>query len=1721
MAMASRKKPKKQPCECEICVLLPQRPPNEVMVQCICTNFVISFHCQEHGRLCVDCRIKNPLHNKKVKLVGFRPLELTCVERKIQENFGSIGSENDFDIVMCKTQNQVEQQWQQLLPSRVFLWEDDKFRKIQPQIQRILSDYEQLRESNIQRNQQFCTTILLGSENTKDVPKPPKNAKKAATTIQDGQTRKDPNTRRSRRSASSLFGAKPRWTMQCPFGNCLPIVCSEGVHPISSMQSHFNRAGCAKDVMALIAPERIDTYFAYLEDAIKTSDELNESACEIKYPEFENYARCLPEKHRFDDSVWDENGADVATETQQVLADADQNSGSNDLQTRFLQTVLKVVDFPTSEIDFDYQIPDPDADDEYVLPAFCPLTKPSEEVFLLQQRLMYEYAVTNNPVKARKKRRTRDGNGEISTEDETSAVINPDNIVRFYDHCVRHNVRGEEARSLLKLIHDMGTACHSVIPMPTTFTSIQDSCGKRIPKLFQIQRIDVMLQPRAIFSRHKDELTPTRGVSMCILEVLAKALLEIKPSSFITEPDEQTTLLTDFTTGSYFTAMCSALKDEFGPKAKPLLISVTLDKTTLNSARTQSACPVLFYIMNAVGKSFKPIFLGYAPVELAYDEEHLAAILGEIGVNVDKVHQTLFKIAKRRAMSDFLFHILSPILQFQQTGMHVAIGQQGLGQKEEVVFPHYSHFHGDNEQQDSLLQVSNRGLRHQCRGCNQDQCGGLDNCYPCVGTVRSDRLNAFLSEAGERLHVELTDSLIRGLGTPKWSENKRKVLDATCFWNIKPGFNRLYDLIKWQSIRGLNSLHQMFPADFLHTFLKGLIENLISWCLIIIEAIGEIDKFYASAAIDLDKTIKKFPIHELPVVRMVKFSRGLRYCLKLTTLTKKLHSGTNFLSGGFEAWKLASMMVQLLFSVGSSGTYCPNDPGWYDSTLLPFLNKGLEEGKKHTAISTLLFGKSVNQVIVNAMCSALQCLFCLKSGSFSDIQLDTVNLLLKNARVHHARVFKLKFLVCAALNLKTRDFEEEKQFAGTKIHHLMHFVTNMKRLGGTTRSWDTEMSEQMHKVVGKAAYEASSKTKKGMLEEMVRYVQKRDHAQALLMRVVKCTGGSTYSENLSFEDSDLDDIDPATFEHASNNSIQLIKMQGAKNCIERLVTGVAKQDSRKLFLHGLIQLPDILLVLKRFVRDSLPTDMNISKFLSGVMPIAHLVTNLKWKSSTSEHVLLRANPEFKNDPREVNTQKFPVFSSINYKVNGSNEKTAKIMAIIEFSSQSFYLIVLPYKERCIRRGETNFYGCDNLSYSTKARVLDLEVVPSARVLDFEVVPSHNVTSQAFVCPNIDTQKYRCKETEFDTKWRFLSIPYLQARPALQVDKTYSSYSRSFPDIFQCETDMMVRQSFATVGSRVLCNQYDMGLWLEGKITGMCGKGDTFEILFDFSPVPEDKRERNVPLSRLQFNVKGGRACWRDTSQVWSMGTICSVFTASVTILSDNGIKKDVIVNRNILFIGQRVDALIAGHWRSDCSIVKFNNPDCCVICTIEGVESTVTMNNLRVAVLREREDVPLWKFIVDQRCYASFQMSKGFYPGNVSGRALVGGAYHVSFDDGDKDVVPPGMVDFRLPGVKVVAKVQMKQASAEASAKNEWMYGTISEVDWENDTFLVEFLPPQAQLKVTLERMVFIGKIVRFDHQTWVIRKLHCRRGLCDIIHCVTNEIRERIAPAKLILSPV
>jgi hypothetical protein len=75
------------------------------------------------------------------------------------------------------------------------------------------------------------------------------------------------------------------------------------------------------------------------------------------------------------------------------------------------------------------------------------------------------------------------------------------------------------------------------------------------------------------------------------------------------------------------------------------------------------------------------LLLGYVPKDLPYDEK---TIFKEInGLKADK--ELIFRMIKRRMLLDYIFDILKPILQFQETGCLLKVG---MGGKIINAFPH-------------------------------------------------------------------------------------------------------------------------------------------------------------------------------------------------------------------------------------------------------------------------------------------------------------------------------------------------------------------------------------------------------------------------------------------------------------------------------------------------------------------------------------------------------------------------------------------------------------------------------------------------------------------------------------------------------------------------------------------------------------------------------------------------------------------------------------------------------------------------------------------------------------------------------------------------------------------------------------------------------------------------------------------------------------------------
>jgi len=199
-----------------------------------------------------------------------------------------------------------------------------------------------------------------------------------------------------------------------------------------------------------------------------------------------------------------------------------------------------------------------------------------------------------------------------------------------------------------------------------------------------------------------------------------------------------------------------------------------------------------------------------------------------------------------------------------------------------------------------------------------------------------------------------------------------------------------------------------------------------------------------------------------------------------------------FITGTTLAWQMPSLLLQLMFAIGSDGTIVPNTKKWYQD--LNFVVKDTE-GRR---IPGIVY--NVNKVIVYALASALEVYFWTKRDAMSECNLDTFAHLIDNSRRHS---FHLK-IVCANilsldikkgrrgldLNVSQRDAVDPRSMVLSMKHHLFGHFPWLVRMFGDLDCVDTNLGENFHKFVGKDAFESSNKQYGAELLQMCNYVVK-------------------------------------------------------------------------------------------------------------------------------------------------------------------------------------------------------------------------------------------------------------------------------------------------------------------------------------------------------------------------------------------------------------------------------------------------------------------------------------------------------------------------------------------------------------------------------------------------------------------------------------------------------
>jgi hypothetical protein len=614
-------------------------------------------------------------------------------------------------------------------------------------------------------------------------------------------------------------------------------------------------------------------------------------------------------------------------------------------------------------------------------------------------------------------------------------------------------------------------------------------------------------------------LRPFVGVHFNILERIAEVLLFSDPSHFSSafqplKDRDGHRVYSNFESGDCFSKLCKYTSEKYGQSVVPLCIGIGLDATQINSNKSRSATPVSFVIYNLAGdserSSFRCEFVGYAPTDYPESVQELKQILTSRGCKAEVKRNKIISIAKRKAVQDFLFEILKPIVDAQRgPGLKVQVGSS-TNSFEVTVIPFVVAFLGDNEGSNHLLGISSGRKYYRCRICEDKDCSscivppaGL-NADSHVLSLRSRKdvkYDSISTAAGS-----LSQMLLMGSNRNMSAEELSRVKECEIF-NITPGVNKLYEVVKVTSDAGICGLHEIAPPDHMHTFDKGPKETVMAYVIKVLYRVGELDANYSDSIGKLDRLISDFDINvSLPYVKnIVKFATGISKYFPRQIL--RSDRSTGLMTGGLPTWKYSSMLVQLQLCIGfeASTSLLPTNTTWCSN--LSFKGKQVHFSHKWC----------IAAVVHNALSSTIEVMFALgkTEGTNADlvhldylIRLNTARLLqLMDMAKELEHVFKNQPLVYSSSSLSEY---VPNAYKGIKLHLMLHFPFYRSFYGMFNFLTDTQLLEQAHQWTH-LAFQRTSKTFNSTVEEMAIWQGKRLHAGRLSERAKHSLGISHLS----------------------------------------------------------------------------------------------------------------------------------------------------------------------------------------------------------------------------------------------------------------------------------------------------------------------------------------------------------------------------------------------------------------------------------------------------------------------------------------------------------------------------------------------------------------------------------------------------------------------------------
>lgn len=525
-------------------------------------------------------------------------------------------------------------------------------------------------------------------------------------------------------------------------------------------------------------------------------------------------------------------------------------------------------------------------------------------------------------------------------------------------------------------------------------------------------------------------------------------------------------------------------------------------------------------------------------------------------------------------------------------------------------------------------------------------------------------------------------------------------------------------------------MHQAVLPDSLHTWSKGLIENLISQSLICFRQVARLAKEYCPNLSILDTNISAFPAHHtLSPWRFSRFPRGITPYQKKSKSKKEGTCTTGFFSGSVPAYRLAGLLAQLLFSIRLDGTSLPTS-----TESLNMYRRNLRTNEKMNTEDML----DIQNTLVDAIVIALDFDMYSRAPFLKESDIIAYKRLLSNTVFRFLKVFRMNSVLSQLRNFSSKSSNTitivAKNPGGVKMHLLFHTLDNIERVGKEKNSTDTEVTESFQKVIKTASQRGTQKTRTegtDIIKILNRNARAHDFGCLL-------SSQSVTAVNIPLLDrpAHIHEIPVLHFEVAKNCSHQNIIIDRERRTIlveEKYKNVNGKRVPFLPLIHEVLSLDDLYLLLADKIEINDDRQIRLLNSLKCTGSPAHGIdpfmirANSNYSTESGGHISIQCNRQ------DFGFVKIDVEDS-----NGTiNVFTALVVGIVEVSS-----IAALETNRTIF--STNILVCWLHSVSEREKIDTTIPYPQVKLtfknnsarsaLWFDVMPTTAIKSPLFVIP---------------------------------------------------------------------------------------------------------------------------------------------------------------------------------------------------------------------------------------------------------------------------------------------------------------------------------------------------------------------------------------------------